>query len=191
MKMHRSLQPHLLEKIITWKFPSCQTEGLLRGTVRSVRTSSPQHGRNPSSLGALRPRHDEFNRKPSPALHSSQEAHAEAGPILSIRMVLELAQRGKEAPELPQLQPRPVCLWNLHFTFSSQTSFWKHWDLTVSSQPPKRCPGPAGLPTGWRCRSLQREISRLRSLGRTHLFSAGPCGRVGAEGSAGPQSREG
>lgn len=33
---------------------------------------------------------------------------------------------------------------NSHFTFSSQTSFWKRWDSSVSAQLPRCCPGPAG-----------------------------------------------
>lgn len=87
-------------------------------------------------------------------------------------------------------QPAAICFAYraCNVTFSLQTSFWKHWDLSVSAQLPRCCPGPAGWLSGWRCHSLQRETPQLCSQGQIHWSSAWPCGRVAAGGSADPRS---
>lgn len=127
-----------------------------------------------------------LHHTPNPRYHSKSQGSAEeVGPLLR--------PGGCGAGTVGDLRPdllgsRPACLWSSCFTFSSQTSFWKHWDLTVSSRLPGCCLGPAGWLSGWRCHSLQRETAQLCSQGQTHRFSAWPFGRVAAEGSADPRS---
>lgn len=126
-----------------------------------------------------------LHHKPNLRHHSKSQGGAE-----EVRPLSESGGRraGTLGPETGLLGGRPACLWSSGFTFSSQTSSWKHWDLTVSSRLPGCCLGPAGWLNGWRCHSLQRETPQLCSQGQTRRFSAWPFGRVAAEGSAGPRS---
>ena len=87
-----------------------------------VLSSSPQHGRNPSSLGAHRLRHSQGPPQTPPPPHRSREAACRSRACSSIRMVTEPAQLGecntRTSRQLQQLSILPEDL-ALHLFFTN------------------------------------------------------------------------